>query len=247
MDIKTIKANLNNIAIILHKPRYPENIGAVARCAMNMGIPKVMAVSPANPDREKMLKMATHEAAGLIEDMEVYDDLAAALAPFQYVVGTTARLGKHRQALEMPRELAGRLVDLSQNSRVALVFGPENTGLTNEELKYCHTVTTIPAAGFASLNLAQAVMILCYEIFVAASEASSVVRFTPQLATSKELEGMYRDLRQALLEIGFLKSESQEYGLNQVRAFLSRIKLLSRETQLIRGICRQIKWFKKNS
>ncbi|MEW6327374.1 MAG: RNA methyltransferase [Thermodesulfobacteriota bacterium] len=245
--MKTIKTNLANLAIVLHKPRYPENIGAAARCALNMGISKIVAVSPANPDSEKMLKMATHEAAGLIEDMEIYDNLAAALAPFQYVVGTTARLGRHRQALETPRELAGRIVDLSQNNRVALLFGPENTGLSNEELKYCHVVTTIPAAGFASLNLAQAVMIVCYEIFMARMEAFPRNRITPCLATSEELEGMHADLREALLMIGFLKSEEQEYGLNQVRAFLSRVKLLSRETQLIRGLCRQLKWFKKNS
>ncbi len=245
---KTIKANLVNLAIVLHKPRYPENIGAAARCAMNMGISKIVAVSPANPDREKMLKMATHEAAGLIENMEFYDNLDAALAPFQYIAGTTARLGRHRQALETPRELAGRIVDLSQNNRVALLFGPENTGLSNEELKYCHIVTTIPTANFASLNLAQAVMIVCYEILMARSmEAPSRDRLTPHLATSEELEGMYADLREALLTIGFLKSEEQEYGLNQVRAFLSRVKLLSRETQLMRGLCRQLKWFKKNS
>jgi tRNA/rRNA methyltransferase len=242
--VKTIKTNLANLAIVLHKPRYPENIGAAARCALNMGISKIMAVSPANPDREKMLKMATHEAAGLIENMEIYDNLAAALAPFQYIVGTTARLGRHRQALETPRELAGCIVDLSQNNRVALLFGPENTGLSNEDLKYCHIVTTIPTANFASLNLAQAVMIVCYELLMARMEAPSQDRFTPHLATSAELEGMYADLREALLTIGFLKSEEQEYGLNQVRAFLSRVKLLSRETQLMRGLCRKLKWFK---
>jgi len=247
--VKTIRANLANLAIILHKPRYPENIGAAARCALNMGISKITVVSPANPDREKMLKMATHEAAGLIEDMEIHDNLAAALAPFQYIVGTTARLGRHRQALETPRELAARIVDISQNNRVALLFGPENTGLSNEDLRYCHIVTTIPTANFASLNLAQAVMIVCYEILMARArmEAASRDRITPHLATSAELEGMYADLQEALLTIGFLKREEQEYGLNQVRNFLSRVSLLSRETQLIRGLCRQLKWFKKNS
>ncbi|MDD5451454.1 MAG: TrmJ/YjtD family RNA methyltransferase [Desulfovibrionales bacterium] len=245
--METIKANLVNLAIVLHKPRYPENIGAAARCALNMGISKITVVSPANPDREKMLKMATHEAAGLIEDMEIHDNLDVALAPFHYIVGTTARLGRHRQALETPRELAGRIVDISQNNRVALLFGPENTGLSNEELRYCHIVTTIPTANFASLNLAQAVMIVCYEILMARMEATSRDRITPHLATSAELEGMYADLQEALLTIGFLKSGEQEYGLNQVRAFLSRVKLLSRETQLIRGLCRQLKWFKKNS
>ncbi|MFZ5995078.1 MAG: RNA methyltransferase [Thermodesulfobacteriota bacterium] len=245
--MKTITANLANLAIVLHKPRYPENIGAAARCALNMGISKITVVSPANPDREKMLKMATHEAAGLIEDMEIHDSLDAALAPFQYIVGTTARLGRHRQALETPRELAGRIVDISQNNRVALLFGPENTGLSNEELRYCHIVTTIPTANFASLNLAQAVMIVCYEILMARMEATSRDRITPHLATSAELEGMYADLQGALLTIGFLKSGEQEYGLNQVRAFLSRVKLLSRETQLIRGLCRQLKWFEKKA
>lgn len=245
--MKSIKANLANIAIVLHQPRYPENIGAAARCAMNMGIGKIVAVNPANPEREKMLKMATHEAAHLIDNMAVYDDLTVALAPFQYIVGTTARLGRHRQAQETPHELAGRITELSQNNQIALLFGPENTGLSNEEIRYCHITTSIPTAGFASLNLAQAVIIICYEIFMASNAAPSIAHITPRLATFEELQGMYADLRETLLTMGFLKSEGQEYGLNQVRAFLSRVKLFSRETQLIRGICRQIKWFKKNS
>ncbi len=245
-----IRANLANIAIVLHKARYPENIGSAARCALNMGVSTVIAVSPCNPDREKMLKMATHEAAHLIEDMEVHESLASALAPFQYVVGTTARLGRHRKVLATPRELAGEIIDLSQENRVALLFGPENTGLSNEDLRHCHILVTIPTACFASVNVSQAVMILLYEIFTAAIERTPHgMRSAPRLATSQELQGMYVDLDHALSLIGFLKSEAREreYGLDHVRAFLSRVGLLSREAGLIRGLCRQLKWFVETS
>ncbi len=245
--METMQANLTNIAVVLHKPRYPENVGAAARCALNMGIPRIIVVSPSNPDREKMLKMATHEAASLIQDMEIHDDISTALAPFQYVVGTTARSGRHRKSLKNPRELAGRIVDISQNNRVALLFGPENTGLSNEELRYCHVTATIPTAVFSSLNLSHAVMIMLYEIFTASGQASSETSPTPHLATSSELQGMYGDLREALRIVAFLKVQDNEHGLDRLRDFLSRVDLLSSEARLIRGLCRQLKWFKENA
>lgn len=237
------KAKLDNIAVILDKPKYPENIGSVARCARNMGVPKIICVNPLNPDQEKMLKMATHEAAQLIEGMEIHSTLESALAPFNFIIGTTARLGRHRQALKSPRELAGEIVVLSQKNKVGILFGPENTGLSNDELRLCHTVTTIDTADFSSLNVSQAVMVMLYEIFTASVERQSGGNSQARIATFEELQGMYADLREALLTIGFLKAENQEYGLDQVRSFLSRMRLLSRETQLIRGLCRQFKWY----
>lgn len=242
-----MKANLENIAIVLVKPKYPENIGSVARCAMNMGIRRLMAVSPANADRERMLKMATHEAAGLVESMETYDSISSALAGFQYVVGTTSRSGRHRRAEMTPRDLAGDVVDLSQNNTVALLFGPENTGLSNDELKYCHAAVTIPTAGFASINLSQAVMIIIYEIFIASDPQPMTVPVIPRLASLEELEGMYTDLRAILDRIGYLKPGSEEHAFEQLRTFFCRLRLLSKDVRMIRGICRQLRWFSQHS
>jgi len=165
-----MRVNLDNIAIVLHQPHYPENIGASARAACNMGINRLVVVNPDNCDLTRVLKLATHFASDLVEGMEVFEDLETALSPFQYVVGTTARIGRRRPTISSPRKLAEKLVTISQKNRIAIVFGHESSGLTNAELGLCQAVVTIPTAEFSSLNLAQAVMLFCYEMFLASRE-----------------------------------------------------------------------------
>jgi tRNA/rRNA methyltransferase len=185
--------------------------------------------------------MATHHVEDIVTEMEVFDDLRKALKAFQYVVGTTARTGSQRQAVQRPRRLAEGLVNISQNNRVAIVFGPEDRGLKNRELQYCDALVTIPTAGFSSINLAQAVMILAYEIFLASSDEPKV--FVPRLANRDELEGMYDHLKATLKKIDFANPENPDYWMMSVRRFLSRIGLRAREVKLIRGICRQLDWY----
>ena len=233
--------NLDNIAIVLHRPRYPENIGASARAACNMGISQLIVVDPRDCDLTRVLKMATHFAAHLVEAMEVFEALEEALAPFQYVVGTTARAGGRRSTISSPRRLATELIPISQRNRIALVFGPENTGLTNAELRLCHSTVTIPTTAFASLNLAQAVMLLCYEIFLASREGEG--NFTPRLATRQELEGMYEQLKETFINISFINRENPDYWMGHIRRFFSRYHMRAREVKMIRGICRQIEWY----
>ncbi|MBW1739796.1 MAG: RNA methyltransferase [Deltaproteobacteria bacterium] len=237
----SLRVNLNNIAIVLHRPGSPENIGAAARAACNMGISQLIVVAPRNCDLTRILKMATHFAADLVEEMEVFDDLETALAPFQYVVGTTARVGRRRPTIPDPRKLAEKLIPISQQNRIALVFGPENWGLTNAELRLCHVVVTIPTAEFASLNLAQAVMILCYEVFLASREDTQ--SFTSRLATHHELEAMYEQLKETFVNISFINPENSDYWMQRVRRFFSRVDMQARDVRMIRGICRQIEWY----
>jgi tRNA/rRNA methyltransferase len=236
-----MKANLQNLAIVLHRPRFPENIGAAARAAKNIGIGRLVVVDPVDCDLTRILKMATHAAEDMIAAMEVYDDLRDALAPFQHIVGTTARSGAHRQTLKNPRRLAQELVVLSQNNQAAILFGPEDRGLANRELKYCHSLVTIPTADFSSLNLAQAVMVLAYEIALANTEGPPV--FVPRLANSHELEGMFDHLQQTLARIHFINPENPEYWMTSVRRFVNRIGFQAREVKIIRGICRQMDWY----
>lgn len=141
-----------------------------------------------------------------------------------------------------PRDMARRVVEISRTNQTALLFGPENRGLANRELKYCHALVTIPTSKeFASLNLAQAVMIMTYEIFRAAEELPE--SFAPKLATSFELEAMYEHLQEILAKIHFVNPENPEYWMRSLRRFFSRIGLQAREVKIIRGICRQIEWY----
>ena len=234
---------LNNVAIVLMQPKYPENIGAAARCAVNMGIPELRVVRTAAPDLEKMLKMATHKGARLIENLSPYANLAEALAPFSHVVGTTARQGRKRPVENSPRHMLDTVLPLLENNRIALLFGPEDRGLTNEDLKYCQTRVTIPTADFSSLNLAQAVAILSYELYRAARYPGKRAAAAPKLASSHELEGMYEHVERLLNRIGFLRTEDSSYWLRNIRGFLGRVGLCAKEARIIRGFCRQFLWY----
>ena len=233
--------NLENIAIVLNRPRYPENIGAVARAICNMGMGRLIVVQPENCDLTRVLKMATHTAADVVEGMEVFDTLKDALDRFQYIVGTTARLGGQRQEVSSPTEMAKHLVHISHKNRIALLFGPEDKGLTNEDIRLCHALVTIPTAAFSSLNLAQAVMILCYEVFSASKPKEATA--SPRLSNRHDLEGMYEQLKEILVRIDFINPQSPDYWMNNMRRFFNRFPLRAKEVRIIRGICRQIDWY----
>jgi len=234
------RVRLEKVAVVLFRPRLPENIGSVARAACNMGISRLVVVQPEVLDRQRMAMMATGPAEYLLDNMEVHDDLATALVSFQYIVGTTARLGGVRLEYFTPREMAARLVDISQHNEVALLFGPENFGLTNEELPFCHALVHIPTAECSSLNLAQAVMVMAYEMFTAVSEKT---RFVPRLANSRELESMYAILQETLVKIDFISHQNPEHWMFNVRRLFAHHGLRAREAQVIKGICRQIDWY----
>lgn len=234
-----------NIAVVLHRPKYAGNVGSTARAMKNMGFSQLI-VSEGGPfPPEEMQMMATHFARDVIEKTIFASDLKTALADFQFIVGTTARTGAQRGPTGNLREVAAKIVRLAGENKVALLFGAEDRGLTNEDLRLCHEIVTIPTAGeFKSLNLSHAVMIVCYEVFMASLQPTAA--FYPRLATSAEIEGMYANLKEVLTEIGFLNPQNPEYFMYHLRRFFSRTGLLARDVKIIRGICRQISWAVKN-
>ncbi|MFH1102461.1 MAG: RNA methyltransferase [Pseudomonadota bacterium] len=236
------RIHLDHVTIILHQPRFPENIGAAARAIKNMGIRNLVVVSPKNCDLSTVLKMATHAAIDVVEEMDVSDDLKKALAPFHYVVGTTARLGGIRRSVQSPPAVARHLIPISQNNRIAILFGPEDKGLSNEEIRLCHSLVNIPTSEFSSINLAQAVMILCYELHAAGAERSEYVH---RLASRWELDGMYEQVKDILVRINYINPENPDYWMDKIRHFFTRFQLRAREVSIIRGICRQIDWYGK--
>jgi len=133
---------------------------------------------------------------------------------------------------------------MTAENEVAILFGPEDRGLTNEDLRVCHSVATIPTADFSSLNLAQAVMVVCYELFRCSLETPK--EFTPRLANRFELDAMYAQLKDVLMRICFINPANPDYFMNNLRHFGTRMQLRAKEVQIIRGICRQIDWFGKH-
>jgi tRNA/rRNA methyltransferase len=188
-----------------------------------------------------VLALATHAASHVVEGIQYYEDLQSALSPFNYVVGTTARLGGERQKVVSPAEMARQMVPISRENRIALLFGPEDRGLTNEEIRLCHQLVNIPTARFSSLNLAQAVMVLCYEVFKA--DIAPPRQYTPRLASRMELDGMYDQVRDILIRIDYIQPQNPDYWLNKLRHFFIRMQLQAGEVSIIRGICRQINWY----
>jgi len=237
------KINLKNISIVLYRPRYPENIGAAARAICNMGIDHLVVVDPQNCDLTRICKMATHAALDVVEQMMVYDTLNHALADYNYVVGTTARLGGQRKLICSPSTLAEKLFSISGQNRVAIVFGPEDRGLTNVDIRLCHMLVNIPTAQFSSLNLAQAVMLMCYELF--RYSADKPKDFAPRLANRHELDAMYAQLKDILIRISYINPDNPDYFMNHFRRFFTRLQLRAKEVSIIRGICRQINWYGK--
>lgn len=233
--------------LILVRPNYPENIGASARIACNFGIEHLIVVADKPPDQERMLKMATHKAAHLIHSMQVVADSRLAAEPYHFIVGTTARQGRHRVLEKTPNEVMHRLAPLASGHRIALMFGPENSGLTNEDLDLCQFTSTIPTADFSSLNLAQAVAIHCYELSmaisrVAAAGADNKDSNDSKYANSYDLEGMYDHIEQALTKITFIRHTNKIYWMRNIRQFLSRTRIKKKEASLIRGMCRKFLW-----
>jgi tRNA/rRNA methyltransferase len=236
-----MNVNLDNVTIVLKGPKFPGNVGSSARCANNMGIGKLIVVGNRDLDDEAVRQMATHESKEIVDGILHFDTLDEALAGFEWVVGTTARQGSGRGPFLSPRRMAEQLVALSRENRIALLFGPEDTGLTNDDLRFCQMVVTIPTVAFKSLNLSHAVMILCYELLLA--RLDDEVKFQPKLASTRELEGMYTQLKAILQAIGFLNPENPDYWMMHIRRLLARTTLQAREVKIIRGICRQIEWY----
>jgi len=239
-----VTVSLANIAIVLVQPNISENIGAAARAMCNMGLRRLIVVDPPRCDLTRVCKMATQAALDVVEEMEVFSGLDEALRGFSYVVGTTARMGGQRQVIGSPARLAEMLVPISAENQVAILFGPEDRGLTNEDLRFCHSAATIPTADFSSLNLAQAVMVVCYELFRCSLETPK--EFTPRLANRFELDAMYAQLKDVLMRICFINPANPDYFMNNLRHFGTRMQLRAKEVQIIRGICRQIDWFGKH-
>ena len=237
----SVRVSLTNLRIILVRPRYSGNIGAVARAMRNMGMNDLTLVNPPQLCRNTADTMAVH-ARDVLDTMQVHRSLRAAVADCGLVVGTTCRRGLYRASALTPRALAPHILAAAEANRVALVFGPEDSGLSNDDLRLCHQLVTIPTdPAYTSLNLAQAVLLCCYEVFVAALGED----FTPPrpLALAERQELMYEKLKGALLKIGFLHGDNPDHIMFALRRILGRAGLEDRDVRILLGLARQIDWY----
>ncbi len=231
---------LSHISIVLVEPQSPGNIGAVARAMKNLGLSRLVLVN----SQTELTPETSHRACGA-DDVVARSvrcaTLREALKPFHLVVGTSSRSVPWISGVFRPSELADHLASLGEQE-VALVFGPERTGLTNEHLDFCRLLVTIPTnPEFESMNLAHAVAIVAYELYQR-SDARPVGR-SPDLARTAELEELFDHLERCLLEIGFLDKDNPKRIMATLRQILSRAELEDRDVQILRGILRQWSWY----
>jgi tRNA/rRNA methyltransferase len=233
---------LRNIRIVLHQPRGAINVGAAARAVANMGLGELVIVGRQALRPAWVRAMAAH-AGQVVDTMRRCDTLAEAVADCALVVGTTCRAGGYRRDVEPPRALAPAIVARARCQPVALIFGPEDHGLSNADLKLCHRLVTIPTAPeYPSLNLAQAVMICAYEVRLAAGRRAPKEAPHP-LAPNAAREEAFDRLQSALLAIGFLHPDNPDHIMLALRKLFGRTGLDAREVRILLGLARQIEWY----
>ena len=234
-------SSFDHISVLLVETQSAANIGSVARAMKNMGLNRLVLVNP----QTELSDEAWHLACGaddILELAERFTALPDALASFHVSVGTSSRPVEWIPSVLQPSELASRLTEVSPAQRVALVFGPERTGLTNQHLQHCQWLTTIPTEPeFDSMNLAHAVAIVAYEIRQRFSGQS--VGRTLQLAEVEQIEEFVNGLQRCLDEIGFLNQQNPEQVMFTLRQLLARACLEARDVSILRGILRQWGWY----
>jgi tRNA/rRNA methyltransferase len=238
------KIILDSISLVLVRPRFPENIGSVARAMKNMGLHRLIVVNGCSPLHRNAYKLASG-AEEILERAEEFIELKEAISGMSCVVGATSRQGKERTPLLTPRELAEHLVPISRDNSIGLVFGSEKEGMTNAELSLCNLYVRIPSSeSFSSLNLAHAVMVLCYELFQ--TSAATLERST-KMASSEQVEGMFAHMERTLLDIGFLETENPKRIMRTLRRLFGRSSLGERDVRILQGIWSRVYWIMKKS
>jgi TrmH family RNA methyltransferase len=230
-----------NLTVVLHRPQDVVNIAVIIRAMQNFGVSRLRLVNPVEfvPYR---IEGIAHKSADLIRQTTIFDDLDAALADCAHVVGMTARGRTVKRNMQLPRDAGPDIRARAEAERVAILLGPEDKGLTNDDLDRCHRVVTIPTApDNPSLNLAQAATLILYEIFQAGSSHSfKTPRRTAPAAGREVLEGLFGDIEAALEAIEFFKSHTNTAIMRTVRELIHRADVDEREAGLMRAMSREV-------
>ncbi len=228
---------LNSIRIILVNTSHPGNIGAAARAMKTMGLSELYLVAPKLFPHDKAEEMASN-AADILIQAHVVPDLETAIADCGLVVGTSTRSRSIPWPMLTPRQFAEKAKDESASTKIAVLFGREQSGLTNDELHKCHYHIQIPSnPEYNSLNLAAAVQVIAYELQVAFSlSESSSAKWDYPFANSLEMEGFYEHLEKVLTQLDFLKIEAPRQLMVRLRRLFYRARPDVMEVNILRGI-----------
>ena len=225
-----------SVRIVLVGTTHPGNIGAVARAMKNMGISDLALVNPRHFPHEEAITRASG-ATDILDGAKVVTALKDALEDCVYVAGASARSRTIAWPSMGPRDCAERMILESKEGKVAAVFGPEKTGLHNDDLDLCHTLLTIPTdPGFSSLNVAMAVQVLTYELRVADMvDGGPGFESEAPPASGEEMEHFYTHLEQVLTDVRFLDPSNPRHLMRRMRRLFIRARPDKNEVNILRG------------
>jgi TrmH family RNA methyltransferase len=236
---------LNNISVLLLETQSAGNIGSVARAMKNLGLHNLVLVNPQTELTDETFALACG-ADDVIQQAKRFDSLETALSGFALSVGTSSRNVDWIPTVHSPSGIAEQILPMAARQPVALVFGPERTGLTNEHLHFCQRLVTIPTdPAFESMTLSHAVAILAYEIY---SRCTAHLQGRGMdIAPWREVEGFLVHLEASLHQIGFLNPVSESRIMRTIRQVFSRASMERRDVRIFRGILRQWSWYVRQS
>jgi len=241
-----------NIRVIMINTSHPGNIGAAARVMKNMGLTRLYLVKPKHFPNAEATAMASG-ADDLLAKAVVCESFEQAVEGCHLVLGSTARERKIQHEFIDARTAGELAIAESEKHEVALVFGRERTGLTNDETGLCHKLINIPTnPDYRSLNVASAIQIISYEVMMSlASRYSDSGHSEEQVATdyasSEAMERFYQHLEQTLVDIEFLRLKQSPQLMPKLRHIYNRVRLKSEELNILRGILSKTQNFKKHS
>ena len=238
---------LDNIRVVLVNTSHPGNIGSAARAMKTMGIHDLVLVDPVEPPDGRTTAMAAG-AVHVLANLRVVDTLAEAVADCGLVIGSSARSRTLDWPMLDPRQAGAKSIAEAPQHKVALVFGRERTGLTNDELQQCHYHVCIPAnPDYSSLNLAMAVQTICYEVrmhSLADKPQASPDEAYPQ---QQDLDRFYVHLEQMLLQVNFLRADHPGNVMSKLRRLFNRVRPDSQELNILRGILTAVQKHLRNT
>jgi len=245
MTQQTNLSLLKNIRIVLVNTSHPGNIGAAARAMKNMGLSRLTLVEPKDyPSLEAISRSVG--AVDILDNAVVVKDLQQAISGCVWVAGTSARLRTIEWPILEPRECVAASLETIEQGDIAIVFGRENSGLTNDEMAKCNALLHIPTdPDFSSLNIAAAVQVVCYEYRLAlmdnkVTKTKGNKHRYDTLAQSNQMEGMYEHLHAALSYLGFFGEKNSDVVMRRLKGLFNRANVTQRELSIVRGICSAI-------
>lgn len=233
---------LGNIRIVLVEPSHSGNVGSTARAMLNMGLTNLWLVNPKKGIDDEAIALSCH-ATDVVKKAKIVNSLDEALDGIDYVVGTSARMRRVSLPIEPISKVATNIIDKIQKSdeKIAILFGRERTGLLNEELLMSNVHAYIPSnEGYTSLNLAQAVQLVAYEIhkqIIEITDAKSVPEYNHlhKKASTKELQGLYQHFENNMIASGFLDKDKPGHVMDKLKRLFQRSELESQEVNILRG------------